>query len=182
MLGADQKTEAVFRARKEVNPWAGAVENTYDRYLKMFHDEGSFCNAVTHVVSFEEQPWEWCRQGRLKWFTHPEMESAARRVWLYMQEISPGSRSGKHRHMAEEQILVISGRGYDIHDGKRWAWEQGDLINIPSMTEHQHFNADAQQPVLLLSSMPSVCTDLGLGGIEQLEDAPEYMDSKRQAG
>ena len=41
MLGADQKTEAVFRARKEVIPWEGAVENTYDRYLKMFHDEGS---------------------------------------------------------------------------------------------------------------------------------------------
>jgi hypothetical protein len=58
-----------------VDPWAGAVENTYDRYLKMFHDEGSFCNAVTHVVAFEEQPWEWCRQGRLKWFTHPEMEA-----------------------------------------------------------------------------------------------------------
>jgi mannose-6-phosphate isomerase-like protein (cupin superfamily) len=179
MLGADQKTEAVFRARKEVNPWAGAVENTYDRYLKMFHDEGSFCIAVTHVVCFEEQPWEWCRQGRLKWFTHPEMESAARRVWLYMQEISLGSRSGKHRHMAEEQILVISGRGYDIHDGKRWDWERGDLINIPSMTEHQHFNADPQQPVLLLSSMPSVCTDLGLGGIEQLEDSPDFFDSER---
>jgi hypothetical protein len=29
--------------------------------------------------------------------------------------------------------------------------------------------------------MPSVCTDLGLGGIEQLEDAPEYMDSKQQS-
>jgi hypothetical protein len=24
--------------------------------------------------------------------------------------------------------------------------------------------------------MPSMCTDLGLGGIEQIEDAPEYNE------
>jgi quercetin dioxygenase-like cupin family protein len=178
MLGADQKTEGVFRARKEATPWEETVENTYDRYLKLFHDESVFCNNVTHVVAYEEQPWEWCRQGRLKWFTHPEINSAARRVWLYLQEIPPGSRSGKHRHMTEEQMLVIQGRGYDVHDGARWNWEAGDLVSIPAMVEHQHFNADADHPVLLLSSMPSVGVGLGLGGIEQLEDAPEYSDAK----
>ena len=178
MLGADQKTEAVFRSRKEASPWEGPVQNTYDRYLKLFHDESVFCNTVTHVIAYEEQPWEWCRQGRLKWFTHPEVNSAARRVWLYMQEIPPGSHSGKHRHMTEEQILVIEGRGYDIHDGARWDWERGDLVSIPAMAEHQHFNGDAHNPVLLLSSMPSVGVALGLGGIEQLEDAPEYDDAE----
>jgi len=178
MLGADQKTETVFRARKEATSWEAPVENTYDRYLKLFHDESVFCNNVTHVIAYEEQPWEWCRQGRLKWFTHPEINSAARRVWLYMQEIPSGSRSGKHRHMTEEQVLVIQGRGYDVHDGKRWEWATGDLVSIPATTEHQHFNADPDQPALILSSMPSVGVGLGLGGIEQLEDAPEYPDSK----
>ena len=173
MLGADQKTEGVFRARKEADAWDGTVENTYDRYLKLFHDESVFCNTVTHVIFYEEQPWEWCPQGRLKWFTHPEINSAARRVWLYMQEIPPGSRSGKHRHMTEEQVLVIKGHGYDIHDGTRWDWETGDLVSIPAMAEHQHFNADPDNPALMLSSMPSAGVALGLGGIEQLEDAPE---------
>ena len=80
--------------------------------------------------------------------------------------------------MTEEQILVIEGRGYDVHDRTRWDWERGDLISIPAMAEHQHFNIDANNPVLLLSSMPSVGVALGLGGIEQLEDAPEYLDSQ----
>jgi gentisate 1,2-dioxygenase len=75
-------------------------------------------------------------------------------------------------------MLVIQGRGYDVHDGARWNWEAGDLVSIPAMVEHQHFNADADHPVLLLSSMPSVGVGLGLGGIEQLEDAPEYSDAK----
>jgi hypothetical protein len=30
-----------------------------------------------------------------------------------------------------------------------------------------------------LSSMPSVGVALGLGGIEQLEDAPEYLDREK---
>jgi len=96
-----------------------------------------------------------------------------------MQEIPPASRSGRHRHLAEEQIFVINGRGYDIHEGERWNWQKGDLINIPSMVEHQHFNADPANPVLLLSSVPSTCSDLGLGGIEQLENAPEFDEKGR---
>ncbi|HWH78256.1 MAG TPA: cupin domain-containing protein [Candidatus Binatus sp.] len=179
MLGADQKTEVVFRARKEAAPWDRPIENIYDRYLKLFHDESVFCNEVSHVIAFEDQPWEWCRQGRLKWFTHPEINSAARRVWLYMQEIPPASRSGKHRHMTEEQVLIIDGQGYDVHDGSRWNWERGDLVSIPAMTEHQHFNLDPNKPVLLLSSMPSVGVGLGLGGIEQMEDAPEFANPAR---
>src|SRR5262249_48320137 len=33
----------------------------------------------------------------------------------YMQIIPPGSRSGKHRHLAEECLYVLEGRGYDLH-------------------------------------------------------------------
>ena len=99
-----------------------------------------------------------------------------------MQEIPPGSCSGKHRHMTEEQVLIIKGRGHDVHDGTKWDWERGDLVSIPAMAEHQHFNRDPDNSVLLLSSMPSVGVALGLGGIEQLEDAPEYSDSQRAEG
>ena len=50
----------------------------------------------------------------------------------------------------------------------------GDLVSIPAMAEHQHFNADPNHPVSFLSSMPSVGVGLGLGGIEQLADVLEY--------
>ena len=172
-LGAQPDVEAAFEARRRAGPWQGEVHSTYDRYIRLLHEEVDFCNTVTHVIRYEEQPWEWCRQGRIKWFVHPDTVCSARRVWLYMQEIPAGSRSGRHRHVAEEQIFVLEGRGYDMHDGERWAWKKGDLINIPAMAEHQHFNEDPAASALLFSSMPSMCTDLGLGGIEQLEDAPK---------
>ena len=75
--------------------------------------------------------------------------------------------------MAEELILVLEGKGYDIHDGERWNWEQGDLICIPPMTVHQHFSL-GDGPALLFSASPSIYAHLGMGGIEQFEDAPEY--------
>ena len=78
LLGADQKTEKVFRARKEAGAWEGPVENTYDRYLKLFRDESVFCNEVTHVIAFEAQPWEWCAQGRLKWSSSIRISTARR--------------------------------------------------------------------------------------------------------
>jgi quercetin dioxygenase-like cupin family protein len=173
ILGAEPKREAAFRARRASGAWEGAVENTYDRYVKLMHDEAEFCRTVDHVVRAAEQEWELTPQGLLKWLVHPNTVTASKQKWIYLQEIPGGSRSGRHRHVAEELLLVIAGKGYDIHDGERWDWKQGDLICVPTMTDHQHFNT-GDEPALLLSSTPSHYTYLGLGGIEQLDTAPEY--------
>ena len=178
MLGPEPSRDASFQARRSAGPWKAPVENTYDRYLKLMHEEADFCRESPHVVREQEQAWEWTAQGKLKWLVHPLMELATKRKWIYFHEIPEGSRSGRHRHVSEELILVLEGRGYDIHDGERWDWEQGDLICIPAMTEHQHFNL-GQSRALLLNSMPSIYTYLGLGGIEQLEEAPEYTEKGR---
>jgi len=44
---------------------------------------------------------------------------------------------------------VVKGRGYDLHEGTRHPWEEGDLICIPPMISHQHVNdgTDAAQLV-----------------------------------
>lgn len=176
LLGAEPKREASFTARRESGPWQGDTHDTYERYMKLMHDEVELCRTVDHVRRGAEQEWELTRQGLLKWYVHPDTPTASRQKWIYMQQIPPGSRSGRHRHVAEELILVMRGRGYDIHDGRRWDWKEGDLICVPTMTEHQHFNA-GPEPALLLSATPTHYTFLGLGGIEQTEDAPEYLDA-----
>ena len=173
ILGPEPNREATFQARRSADVWTAPVENTYDRYLKLLYDEVGLCRRSPHVIKFREEPWEWTPQGRLKWLMHPAMESATKRKDIYFYEIPAASRSGKHRHVAEELIYVLEGRGYDVHDGERWEWEQGDLICIPTMTAHQHFNL-GKGAALLLGAMSSTYIMLGVGGIEQLEDAPEY--------
>jgi quercetin dioxygenase-like cupin family protein len=146
------------------------------------------------IVHPEEMPWEMARQGLLKHILNEQMNTRMETVDAYMQIIPPGSRSGKHRHLAEECLYVLEGRGYDLHQDcdveitdsyqwkpqaevKRYEWEAGDVIYIPPCTIHQHFNADPDRPVRLISAINRVYKNSGLNDLEQIEDAPEY-DSK----
>jgi quercetin dioxygenase-like cupin family protein len=143
------------------------------------------------IVHPEEMPWEMSRQGILKHLLNERMNTRMETVDAYMQIIPPGSRSGRHRHLAEECVYVLEGRGYDLHQDcdveitdtyhwkaqeevKRYEWEAGDVIYIPPNTIHQHFNADAERPVRLISATNRIYKQVGLNDLEQLEDAPEY--------
>lgn len=143
------------------------------------------------VIHPEEMPWELSRQGLLKHLMNEAMNTRMESVDAYMQIIPPGSRSGKHRHLAEECLYVLEGRGYDLHQDcdveitdtyhwkaqdevKRYEWEAGDVIYIPPNTIHQHFNADPDRPVRLVSAINRIYRKFGLNDLEQLEDAPEY--------
>ena len=143
------------------------------------------------IVHPEEMPWEMSRQGLLKHILNEQMNTRMETVDAYMQIIPPGSRSGKHRHLAEECLYVLEGRGYDLHQDcdveitdtyqwkpqaevKRYEWEAGDVIYIPPCTIHQHFNADPDRPVRLISAINRVYKNSGLNDLEQIEDAPEY--------
>src|ERR1700730_9130288 len=143
------------------------------------------------IVHNDEMPWEMSQQGLLKHLLSAQMSTRMETVDAYMQVIPPGSRSGKHRHMAEECLYVVEGRGYDLHQDcdveitdtyhwkpqaevKRYEWEAGDVIYIPPNTIHQHFNASGDQRVRVISAINRIFKASGLNDLEQLEDAPEY--------
>lgn len=146
------------------------------------------------IVKPEDMPWEMSRQGLLKHLINEQMNTRMETVDAYMQIIPPRSKSGKHRHLAEECLYVLEGRGYDLHQDceveikekyefipedevKKFEWEAGDLIYIPPNTIHQHFNADPSRPVRLISAINRIYRNSGLNDLEQLEDAPEYDEN-----
>ena len=143
------------------------------------------------IVHPEDMPWEMSRQGLLKHLLNEQLNTRMETVDAYMQIIPPGSRSGRHRHLAEECLYVLEGHGYDLHQDcdveitdtyhwkpqaevKRYEWEAGDVIYIPPNTIHQHFNADPGKPARLVSAINRIYKYCGLNDLEQLEDAPEY--------
>jgi quercetin dioxygenase-like cupin family protein len=143
------------------------------------------------IVRPEDMPWEMSRQGLLKHLLNEQMNTRMETVDAYMQVIPPGSRSGKHRHLAEECLYVVEGHGYDLHQDcdveiidryewrpqaeiKRYQWEAGDVIYIPPSTIHQHFNGDPRRPARLISCANRIYKNCGLNDLEQIEDAPEY--------
>lgn len=172
MLGANPKIEGVFVARRQVRRWEEKVATTYDRYLKLLAEETHKWFTVPHVVRWKDVPWEQTRQGKIKFLLHPDTPCSFPSMYFYVQDLPPGGRSGKHRHFAEEILFIMEGRGYDVHDGVRYDWEKGDLVCIPVLAEHQHFNADPKNPARFASVQHALYAYLGLGGIEQLEDAP----------
>lgn len=146
------------------------------------------------ILHPDEMPWEMSRQGLLKHLINEHMNTRMETVDVYMQIIPPGSRSGRHRHLAEECLYVLEGRGYDLHQDcdveitdtyhwraqaevKRYDWEAGDVIYVPPNTIHQHFNASTDRPVRLVSAINRIYKACGLNDLEQLEDAPEYDPS-----
>jgi quercetin dioxygenase-like cupin family protein len=144
------------------------------------------------IIHPEDMPWELSRQGLLKHLLNEGMNTRMETVDAYMLVIPPGSRSGKHRHLAEECLYVLEGQGYELHQDcdveitdtyhwkpqdqvKRYDWEAGDVIYVPPNTIHQHFNASADKPVRLISVINRIYKACGLNDLEQLEDAPEYV-------
>jgi len=181
-------------AWSEARAWlTGSAHN--DLYQQLLDDAASAParNAKRKkLVKPADMPWELSRQGLLKHLLNEGMNTRMETVDAYMQIIPAGSRSGKHRHLAEECLYVVEGRGYDLHrdcdveitdtyhwtpqaDIKRYEWEAGDVIYIPPNTIHQHFNASPDRPVRLISAINRIFKNSGLNDLEQLEDAPEYQ-------
>ncbi|MEO5699823.1 MAG: hypothetical protein ABIS17_07555 [Casimicrobiaceae bacterium] len=146
------------------------------------------------IVHPEDMPWEMSKQGILKHLLNEGMNTRMETVDAYMQIIPPGSRSGKHRQLAECCIYVVEGQGYDQHQDcdveitdtyhwkaqdevKRYEWEAGDVIYIPPNTICQHFNADPDRPVRLIVAVNRIYKQCGLNDLEQIENAPEYDGS-----
>ena len=177
----------------ESKAWlAGSTQGKHYQSLLEDATEAPRRNAQRRkIVHQDEMPWEMSRQGLLKHLLNAAMNTRMETVDAYMQIIPPGSRSGKHRHLAEECLYVVEGRGYDLHqdcdveitdtykwkpqaETKRYEWEAGDVIYIPPCTIHQHFNGEQDRPVRLISVINRIFKACGLNDLEQIEDAPEY--------
>ncbi len=147
------------------------------------------------VIKAEEMPWEDSPQGRLKHVINAKMDTRECALDIYQQFLSPGSRSGKHRHIAEEVFFVLEGKGYDLHwdvkfdctdqydwdwepTPKRFDWEEGDFVYIPPFTMHQHFNADPNKQARFVTATNRILKAMGYDWIEQVENAPEYRGNK----
>ena len=180
-------------AWSEASAWlqGSAQKNLYQQLLDDAQSAPTRNAKRAKVVHPADMPWEMSRQGILKHLLNEGMNTRMETVDAYMQIIPPGSRSGRHRHLAEECLYVLEGRGYDLHQDcdveitdtyhwtpqdeiKRFEWQAGDVIYIPPNTIHQHFNASPDRPLRLISAINRIFKSSGLNDLEQLEDAPEY--------
>ena len=74
-------------------------------------------------------------------------------VGALVAEIPPGRSLKPMRHMYEEQILILNGRGATqfwsagSKEPLTLEWQAGSLFSPPLNCRHQHFNGSSQEPV-----------------------------------
>ena len=60
---------------------------------------------------------------------------------IHLQEYAPGGVSKKHGHVNEAVFYILDGEGAEDHDGIRYEWEAGDIVD-----RAQQLRAPALQP------------------------------------
>ena len=136
--------------------------------------------AMPHVIKYNDVPWNQNATTYLKNYTGPAgipgwlSKVPIHTLDLREQMVFAGRKSGKHRHYQEAFFYIIEGEGYEIHDDKKYPWEAGDVMCVPTYCIHQHFNT-GNQNARLFFNLPNVFDLMGLSSIEQIEIHERYQ-------
>lgn len=96
----------------------------------------------------------WPLKGGLGCFI--DLEGAEQSSGAYVCEIPPGVSLRPQKHLFEELIIIISGRGATTiwKEGgakQTFEWAEGSLFSPPLNTWHQHFNGQGDKPARYLA-------------------------------
>ncbi len=63
----------------------------------------------------------------------------------FLEDLPPNEAGWNHGHMNEAVFYILKGKGYELHDGKKYEWEAGDVVIIPNGCAHSHVNPDPKE-------------------------------------
>jgi len=114
---------------------------------------------VEDLAAVELYPWE--RKGGRGVFVNLEGTGGYNDTQLV--EIAPGGKSEPERHLYEEMVYVVSGRGstsvwYREDRKQTFEWGRGSLFAIPLNAHYQHFNGSGSEPAryMAVTNAPSI--------------------------
>lgn len=91
-------------------------------------------------------------------------------VQVHFVQLPPHSSNHGHGHQNEATFYILEGRGYEIHDGRRYDWSTGDLVLVHTDSVHQHFNPYDETATALV--MKAKCAWMYLGLLQQGRSGP----------
>ena len=103
-------------------------------------------------------------------------------------EIPPGGKLPAHRHLAEETIYIVSGKGYTNMwtgsgaDKKRYDWAASDVVSPSLNVWHEHGNASTTEPARFLSMTSTPLMKKIFGDAAFLSSSDYVFEERWQKG
>jgi quercetin dioxygenase-like cupin family protein len=111
------------------------------------------------------------KDSRTWWRVGPGDEPfLTQNLQVHFVEIPPGKSNHGHGHQNEAVFYILQGKGYEVHDDRRYDWEQGDLVVVHVDSVHRHFNDGDTTAKALVMKAKSTWMYFGL--IQQGRSAP----------
>ncbi|MDX6476632.1 MAG: hypothetical protein QOH95_2143 [Gaiellaceae bacterium] len=95
---------------------------------------------------------------------------------VHFVEIPAGKSNHGHGHQNEAVFYILQGKGYEIHDDKKYPWEAGDLAIVHVDSVHRHFNDGDETAKALVIKAKSTWMYFNL--IQQGRSAPIEDEGK----
>ena len=145
--------------KKPPPPSPFGTRTTYEKWLE---SEGLEVVTGYHVEDMDKIPLKpWKRKGGSGAFIN--LEGGGQTNDAYICEIPSGQSLKPQRHLFEELIFVLKGRGtttfWNEGEPQRFIeWQEGSLFSPPLNVWHQHFNTQGDKPVkyLAVTTAPTV--------------------------
>jgi quercetin dioxygenase-like cupin family protein len=132
-----------------------------DPYLEWVEKEGIPVIEDFGIDLFAVQPTPWARFGVDGAAVH--LKGRGDFMSMFVLEMKPGTATSPQRHMYEEVIYVLAGRGsttIESADGRKhsFEWGPGSLFAIPINAGYRHFNGSGLENARMVSSttLPAV--------------------------
>lgn len=142
-LGHNRPKEVIWERWQRKRTFVRALEGTYGELQQGLMEQPRI---------YKSRDWQW--KGGPQFFdkpiVNPQRTDIAQSIETHLSVIAPGGTGQRHGHMNSALFYVISGKGYDIHDGKRYDYEAGDIIIVENGCVHQHFNASDTEDLVCL--------------------------------
>jgi mannose-6-phosphate isomerase-like protein (cupin superfamily) len=155
--------------------------NLWEEILQLRDQQRKEQGKAVWLIKGKDLPWENNKQGIMRWYMHPMLKSICiNTMKIFVQEIPPGSRSGRLHHPGNQVMFILEGRGYTVLDGQKHHWSKNDVVQLPLRVKGvtvQHFNSDPDKPARFVACEPNAFLSAGVdrgSGFEQIEVSPDY--------
>ncbi len=142
-IGHNQPKEVVWERWQRKRTFVRALEGTYGELQEALWNQ-------PRVYSALDQEWRGGPQLFDKSIVNPQKTDIAQSIETHISCIAPGGTGQRHGHMNSAIFYCLRGKGYDIHDGRRYDYEAGDIMVVENGCVHQHFNASDSEDLILL--------------------------------